>query len=218
MVPAFSTFNKVLGMFLWGLVILGVYFTNTWNTGYLPIISNRVFDHFGERYNVSRTLDERGLYDHAKYMDYSAAYLGAANAVLYGAFFGIYSAAITHVALFHRYEIAMGFKNLWASIRRRKRTEGVDGGDYKDVHNRLMAAYPEGKCLLVKLCGGDKPTKGKHSLRVVVFRRPATCFCFWFRRCCRLADVHYSRSGAIWCCSVVDLRGTCRDHQSHDRN
>lgn len=143
MVPAFSTFNKVLGMFIWGLIIMAVYFTNTWNTGYLPIVSNRVFDHFGEYYNVSRTLDDRGMYDHEKYMNYSAAYLGAANTVLYAAFFGIYTAAITHVILFHRYEITMGFKNLWASIRRKK-PGAVEGGEYKDVHNRLMAAYPEG--------------------------------------------------------------------------
>ena len=34
----------------------------------------------------------------------------------------------------------MGFKNLWASLRKKTR----DGkGEYKDVHNRLMAVYPE---------------------------------------------------------------------------
>lgn len=145
MVPAFSTLNKCLGMFLWGIVILGIYYSNTWATGYLPINSNRVFDHFGELYNVSRTLDDRGLYDHEKYMDYSAAYLGAANAMVYCAFFGIYTSAITHVILFHRYEITMGFKGFWASIRRKKTQDDVDSGEYKDVHNRLMAAYPEGK-------------------------------------------------------------------------
>jgi hypothetical protein len=146
MVPAFSTLNKCLGMFLWGIVILGIYYSNTWATGYLPINSNRVFDHFGELYNVSRALDDRGLYDHDKYMDYSAAYLGAANTMVYCAFFGIYTSAITHVILFHRYEISMGFKGFWASIRRKKTTkEGVEAGEYKDVHNRLMAAYPEGQ-------------------------------------------------------------------------
>jgi len=81
MVPAFSTFNQTGGMFLFGFVILGIYFTNTWNTGYLPINSNRVYDHFGKIYNVSRTLDARGMYDHTKYMNYSAAYLGAANTI-----------------------------------------------------------------------------------------------------------------------------------------
>lgn len=148
MVPAFSTFNKVLGMFIWGFVIMAIYFTNTWNTGYLPIVSNRVYDHFGELYNVTRALDDHGLYDHDKYMDYSAAYLGAANTIVYCAFFGIYTAAITHVALFHRYEIAMGFKNLWNGIRRKKAAEGAKDGEYNDVHNRLMAAYPEGEGLI----------------------------------------------------------------------
>lgn len=35
----------------------------------------------GKLYNVSRALDSRGMYDQEKYMDYSAAYLGAANTV-----------------------------------------------------------------------------------------------------------------------------------------
>ncbi|KAM7215333.1 OPT oligopeptide transporter [Rhypophila decipiens] len=140
MVPAFSTLNRAFGMWIFGFVIMGVWYTNTWNTGYLPINTNRVWDHFGQLYNVSRAIDDHGMYDHNKYMDYSAAYLGAANAIVYGCFFAIYSAAVTHVFLFHRYEIVMGFKNLWASLRRKTRDTS---GQYKDVHNRLMASYPE---------------------------------------------------------------------------
>ncbi|KDN71105.1 putative OPT oligopeptide transporter [Colletotrichum sublineola] len=115
MVPAFSTFNRTLGMWLIGFIIMGIYYTNAWNTAYLPINSNRVFDHFGKIYNVSRAIDDRGMYDHEKYMDYSAAYLGAANTLVYGAFFAMYAAAITHVAIFHRYEIMMGFKNIYVT-------------------------------------------------------------------------------------------------------
>ncbi|KAM7191832.1 OPT oligopeptide transporter [Rhypophila sp. PSN 637] len=140
MVPAFSSLNRAFGMWIFGFVIMGVWYTNTWNTGYLPINTNRVWDHFGSLYNVSRAIDDHGMYAHDKYMDYSAAYLGAANAIVYGCFFAIYSAAVTHVFLFHRYEIVMGFKNLWASLRRKTRDTS---GQYKDVHNRLMASYPE---------------------------------------------------------------------------
>src|ERR1700712_4918405 len=100
MVPAFSTFNLVGGGFIFGLVIIGVYFTNTWNTGtlilprvnitpsliwhlgYLNMVTNRVFDHYGNKYNVSRALDEHGFYDNYKYMNYSAACLGAANTIV----------------------------------------------------------------------------------------------------------------------------------------
>ncbi|KAK0710727.1 OPT oligopeptide transporter protein-domain-containing protein [Lasiosphaeris hirsuta] len=141
MVPAFSTINRALGMFIFGFVILAVWYTNTWNTGYLPINTNRVYDHFGQLYNVSRALNEKGMYDHEKYMNYSAAYLGAANTIVYGCFFAIYSAAITYIILFHRYEITVGFKNLWANMRRR--TRKAEGEEYQDVHNRLMSAYPE---------------------------------------------------------------------------
>ena len=89
-------------------------------------------------------INEKGFYDHDKYMSYSAAYLSAANTIVYGAFFAIYTAAVTHVILFHRYEVAMGFKNLWRSLRRRKAVEGDEAGQYQDVHNRLMKKYPEG--------------------------------------------------------------------------
>lgn len=231
MVPAFSTFNKVLGMFVWGIVIMAIYFTNTWNTGYLPIVSNRVFDHFGGYYNVSRALDERGMYDHDKYMDYSAAYLGAANTIVYCAFFAIYTACITHVALFHRYEITMGFKNLWASFRRKKAAEGVEGGDYKDVHNRLMAAYPEGMHIylfvlpflpvvetLQKKRSISNQSLNAYSLGVVVFRCADCCCWLRIRRSGWMADLYHSRSGTVWCCPLHDLCDSRRHHQGHDRN
>lgn len=74
--------------------------------------------------------------------------------IVYGAFFGVYSAAVTHVALFHRYEIVQGFKSLWKTIRRTKPAEGetsIERGEYMDVHNRLMAAYPEGNSNILLL-------------------------------------------------------------------
>ncbi|POR35147.1 Sexual differentiation process protein isp4 [Tolypocladium paradoxum] len=150
LLPSFTTFNTAAGMFLMGLVALAIWYTNTWNTGYLPINSNRVFDHFGKLYNVSATLDKRGMFDLEKYSKYSAPYIGATQSLAYGAFFSIYSAVITHVILYHRYEITMGFKNLIKGFRLKKNkatSEGVNEqtveGQYMDVHNRLMAVYPE---------------------------------------------------------------------------
>lgn len=153
MVPAFTTFNKTAGMAFFGFIILGLWYTNVWNTGYLPINSNRVFDHYGSLYNVSRAIDEKGMFDAEKYMDYSAAYLSAANTIVYFAFFAIYAATISHIILFHRAEIAIGFRNIWKSvkpkrwIKRNAAGESLEEEDvgYKDVHNRLMAVYPEGE-------------------------------------------------------------------------
>ena len=93
------------------------------------------------------------MFDEAKYMDYSAAYLSAANTIVYFAFFAIYAATISHIILFHRAEIAIGFKNIWKTMKpkrwmkRNAAGESIEEEDvgYKDVHNRLMAAYPEGE-------------------------------------------------------------------------
>jgi hypothetical protein len=139
-VPFFNTFNKFIGSFLAVLVILGVWYTNSFNTGYLPINSNRVFDNTGGLFNVSKVINKKGLFDAAKYEAYSQANLSASYAVVYMFFFAIYTATISHAYLYHRHEIVMGFRNLYNSIRKTKDSEY----EYTDVHNRLMSAYAEG--------------------------------------------------------------------------
>jgi hypothetical protein len=140
MVPFFNTFNKFIGSFLSMFIILAIWYTNSYNTGYLPINTPRVFDHFGEHYNVSLAINEKGLFNAAKYDAYSQAYLSAGYLTVYMFFFAIYSATISYAYLYHRHEIAMEFRNLRNSFRRERESEY----EYKDVHNRLMAAYPEG--------------------------------------------------------------------------
>lgn len=141
MVPFFNTFNQFVGMFFSMFVILGLWYSNAYNTGYLPINSNRVFDHFGKRYNISRAIDSHGLFDPAKYEAYSPPFLAAGNLTVYLFFFAVYSATVSYTYLYHRNEIKMGVRNLINSFRKNK----VEGeGEYKDVHNKLMASYPEG--------------------------------------------------------------------------
>jgi hypothetical protein len=123
-------------------VLVGMWYTNAYNTGYLPPNSNRVFDHFGKAYNISRAIDDRGIFDAEKYEAYSPAYLAAGNLTVYFFFFAIYTATISYAYLYHRHEIALGFRNLWYSIRRKNGEENKY--EYKDIHNKLMAAYLEG--------------------------------------------------------------------------
>jgi hypothetical protein len=143
MVPFFNTANKFIGCFISMFVILAVWYTNTFNTGYLPINSARVFDNAGGLFNVSKAINSKGLFDADKYEAYSQAYLSAGYAVLYLFFFAIYTSVISYTYLYHRHEIVLGFRNLINSFRKTKDAEY----EYTDAHNRLMAAYPEGKFL-----------------------------------------------------------------------
>ncbi|KAK4447793.1 OPT oligopeptide transporter protein-domain-containing protein [Podospora aff. communis PSN243] len=140
MVPFFSTLNRFLGQLVSGFVILAFWCLNAWGTAYLPINSNFVYDNTGNRYNVSHAINEKGLFDAEKYKAYSPAYLAAGNLVVYLFFFAVYPATLTYVFLNHRYEIAAGFKTL---IRSFWKSENPEASEYKDVHNRLMAVYPE---------------------------------------------------------------------------
>lgn len=155
MVPFFSTFNAFLGMFASTLIIIGIYYTNAFNTAYLPINTNKPFDHFGKRYNVTSILDDKGIFDSAKYEAYSPPFLSAANVVVYLCFFALYSATVTYGALYHRHEIMLGLgdaarsvKGWWARMVNKATGRGgqqaAEGKvDELDVHNRLMRAYPE---------------------------------------------------------------------------
>ncbi|KAK8022808.1 OPT oligopeptide transporter [Apiospora rasikravindrae] len=161
MVPFFSTCNKVVGSLLAVPVVAAIWYSNAWNTGYLPINSNRVYDNTGARYNVSAITDSHGMLDVDKYRAYSPAYMAAGNLVIYIAFFAIYTASLTYIALNHWFEVKMGFKNLFNSFRRTKNQQGGEaGGEYTDVHNRLMRRYPEvpewwyAVCLVVAIAFG----------------------------------------------------------------
>jgi len=133
--PFYSTFNSFLGTLFTFPIVLAIWYTNTWNTAYLPINSNRVFDNTGARYNISMTVDENGLFNEPAYKAYSPLYLSAGSSFLYGAYFAIYTSTITHAYLYNRREIVAGFKNLIS-----RKSASVDS---MDVHTRLMRNYKE---------------------------------------------------------------------------
>jgi hypothetical protein len=96
-------------------------------------------------------VDERGMFDQAKYEAYSAVYLSAGYAVMNVGFFAGYAGVLTHVALHHRRALVSGLGSLLDCLRfgRRRRSAASkvsdpNQGAYQDVHCRLMEAYPEG--------------------------------------------------------------------------
>ena len=133
--PFYSIFNGFLGTLLTAPIILAIWYTNTWNTGYIPINNNRVWDNTGGRYQVLKVVNADSTFNEAGYKAYSPAYLSAGNAFVYGVFFSLYTATITHTILYHRREIVAGFKSL---ISRKSAF-----ADSRDIHTRLMRKYRE---------------------------------------------------------------------------
>ncbi|KAJ7861039.1 OPT-domain-containing protein [Mycena leptocephala] len=142
--PFFSTFNTFLGTAITLPIIAALWYSNTWNVGYFPINSNHVYDNTGELYTVANAVGNNTLFDQALYDDYSPAYLAAGNILLYGVFFAVYTATLSHAFLYHRREIAHGFKSIFSG----RKTSDV----HTDVHVRLMMSYkevPEWQYLLI---------------------------------------------------------------------
>ena len=142
-----------MGAFISMFVIIAFFYTNSFNTAYLPINSNKTFDHFGKIYNVSRAIDQAtAIFDSAKYEAYSPPFLSASYVVVYMFFFAVYSATVTYGILYHRREIMVGFRQIWKGINLRKKKNGGDVNNLTgaenaaielDVHNRLMKSYAE---------------------------------------------------------------------------
>ncbi|KAJ7478906.1 OPT-domain-containing protein [Mycena latifolia] len=138
--PLIYPFYTFLGTLITLPIIAALWFSNTWNTGYLPINSNRVYDNTGSLYIVANAVGNNTLFSQEKYEQYSpvlslAAYLAAGNILLYGVFFAVYTATLTHAALYHRREIVHGIKSI---LSRKKTSE-----EHTDVHVRLMMSYKE---------------------------------------------------------------------------
>jgi hypothetical protein len=75
------------------LRVLGIWFTNAWDTAYIPINSPGTFDNLGARFNVSKIIDSQGNLDLASYQEYSEPYMTAGTIVAYIFYFIMYSAS-----------------------------------------------------------------------------------------------------------------------------
>lgn len=73
---------------------LAVYFTNSYNTAYLPINSNSAFDNTGSVYNVTAILNANNQFDNALYQQYSQPWMSAGFFVSYLWYFALYSASV----------------------------------------------------------------------------------------------------------------------------
>ncbi|KAH7915948.1 OPT oligopeptide transporter [Hygrophoropsis aurantiaca] len=126
--PWWAEANILVGFvfFYWILTPI-FYYTNTWYTQYLPVLSRSSFDNTGSIYNFSRILTPENRFNETAYKEYSPLFLSTTYIMSYSLSFASITSTIVHAFLFFR-------KQIWAHIRLRD-------PEQSDVHARLMARY-----------------------------------------------------------------------------
>ncbi|KAK0566473.1 hypothetical protein OC844_000696 [Tilletia horrida] len=117
-----------LFFFFWFLTPI-LYYSGFKYGNYLPMLSNHVFDRFGERYQVKKLLTPDGTFNATAYNEYSQQYLPTPFMLAYGLSFATVTCILVHVFLYFRKDIVRQFKS---SLR-----------DEPDIHARLMSRYKE---------------------------------------------------------------------------
>ncbi len=136
--PFFSTCTMYFGSLLGALVILGIYYTNMYDTGYLPINSSSAFANDGKPYEVKRVV-VNNHFNETLYQAYSPPYYSAGYILTTGANFAFYPVYFLYIMLNQWSTVSKAYVDFYKGLRHGK-------GNYEDatdVHNRLMSRYKE---------------------------------------------------------------------------
>jgi OPT family oligopeptide transporter len=136
--PFFSTCHMYISSFLGGLIILGIYYSNMYNSAYLPINSSSAFANDGTPYNVSNIIVNNKL-DQNLYQQYSAPFYSAGYILNVSANFVFYPVYFLYVMVNQWGTIGEAYVNMYKGLRY-KRRNFEDAGD---VHSRSMSKYLE---------------------------------------------------------------------------
>lgn len=134
--PLFTLINFASGMALAGFIATPLlYFSNVWNGGYLPINSNKIYDNTGSFYKLDRILNDDMTMNEEAYRAYSVPWMATTQVLNLISYLLMYVAVPVHMVLWFRRDIAAGLRSCWGRQTRSQQ--------FRDVHNRLMSAYPE---------------------------------------------------------------------------
>ncbi|KAG9225680.1 hypothetical protein CCMSSC00406_0007537 [Pleurotus cornucopiae] len=128
--PWWAEANVTAGFvfFFWFLTPV-LYYTNAWDSKYMPISSRGSFDNTGAEYDVTKILNADSTFNEDAYKAYSPLFLSTTFALSYGLSFASITSTLTHAFLFFR-------KQIWKQSRR-------SIGEQPDIHARLMSRYPQ---------------------------------------------------------------------------
>ena len=126
--PFHAIINAIAGVVVFLVIVsMGIRYSGTWYSDYLPVFNTDAYDNTGNRYNVSMVLNANFEFNEAKYHAYSPLYLPTQFALTYGLAFAAVTAVIVHVGLYHGREI-------WTQFKMARHQED-------DVHMRMMKKY-----------------------------------------------------------------------------
>ncbi|KAI4340011.1 hypothetical protein MLD38_024890 [Melastoma candidum] len=129
-VPGFAIINILVGFVAIVYVLQPIlYWSNAYDAKKYPFISSNTFDSTGQRFNITRVLNEKTFdLDIPAYNGYSKLYLSVFFAMTYGLSFATLSSSISHVMLFNGKTIV----DMW------KKTTSTLEGKVGDIHTRIM--------------------------------------------------------------------------------
>lgn len=128
--PAWVSANTYGSVFIFYILLLPIlYYTNTMYAKYMPMISTTTFDNKSRKYNVSKVLTDKLVFDEKAYKNYSPLFVPFSYLLSYALSFAGVVAVFVHCALNHGTDI---FKKL---------KDQRHGGE--DIHKRLMNNFKE---------------------------------------------------------------------------
>ncbi|TIC89598.1 Glutathione transporter 1 [Colletotrichum higginsianum] len=114
-VPTWAILNVLASLVFWIYIISpALYYSNTWDSAYLPIQSNSIYDHNGKTFNVSRVINKADgfSFDPVKYANYSDIYLPVTYALnTFGLSFATIASLFVWLFLEKRRHIAAAFRS-----------------------------------------------------------------------------------------------------------
>ncbi|KAH9890397.1 OPT oligopeptide transporter protein-domain-containing protein [Cubamyces lactineus] len=103
MVPWWAEVQIFTGFFLVYWIMCPIlYYTNSWDLSYFPIMANQPYDRYGKPYDITRVLTPEHMFDVDAYNNYSPLYLPVSYAITYLIVSALSSAMIVHTLLYHR--------------------------------------------------------------------------------------------------------------------
>ncbi|KAF8898456.1 OPT oligopeptide transporter [Infundibulicybe gibba] len=127
--PWWSEMNTAASFVLCFWIIAPIlYFTNTFFSAHFPMSAYTSWDNTASPYSPTAIITN-GVFDVEKYKAYSPLYMSVTLILAYGISFASFAAVFVHTFLWFRRDIIRRFRNTLK--------------DERDVHSRLMLAYPE---------------------------------------------------------------------------